>query len=195
VPERGAVPHGQQHDRVQADHRPRHANHRNRNRHLLRAVLRAWIAEKKLGASALVFTVPAELRRILDRDMKAAGIPKRDERNRTVDVHAMRTTFATMLSASGIAPRTAQAAMRHSDIKLTMGTYTDPKMLDVRQAVERLPGLSPAPTVPVCVHDCAHNSDPEGQNPIPADKMSAIRAFGKFACRAETLEMSTKNPR
>jgi integrase len=59
--------------------------------------------------------------RILDRDLRAAGIPKRDDRGRTVDVHAMRTTFGTLLSRTGAAPRTAQAAMRHSDIKLTMG--------------------------------------------------------------------------
>ncbi len=37
--------------------------------------------------------------------------------------------------------RTAQAAMRHSDIRLTMQTYTDPKLLDVRGAVESLPDL------------------------------------------------------
>ena len=31
--------------------------------------------------------------------------------------------------------------MRHSDIRLTMGVYTDPKLLDVRGAVEALPAL------------------------------------------------------
>src|SRR3954470_16348925 len=62
----------------------------------------------------------------------------------------MRTTFGTLLSRSGAAPRTAQAAMRHSDIKLTMGVYTDPRLLDVRGAVEKLPALPlPAGTGPV----------------------------------------------
>ena len=37
--------------------------------------------------------------------------------------------------------RTAQAAARHSDIKLTMRTYTDPKLLDVHAAIESLPSL------------------------------------------------------
>lgn len=106
--------------------------------------LRQWIAERKLAAKDKVFTVPAGLRRILDRDMKSAGIPKRDERGRTVDVHAMRTTFGTMLSTTGTAPRTAQAAMRHSDIRLTMGTDTDAGQLDVRQALEKLPIFPPA---------------------------------------------------
>ena len=76
---------------------------------MLAAELRQWVAEKKLALADLLFTVPTGLRRILDRDMQAAGIPKRDERGRTVDVHAMRTTFATMLSTSGTAPRTHHA--------------------------------------------------------------------------------------
>ena len=69
----------------------------------------------------------AGLVRILDRDLVAAGIArrvkvdgkwkidKRDERGRTVDVHALRHTFGTLLSKGGVAPRTAQAAMRHSN--------------------------------------------------------------------------------
>ena len=88
-----------------------------------------------------VFKVPAGLVRILDRDLRLAGIPKRDERGRTVDVHAMRTTFGTLLSKAEVAPRTAQAAMRHSTIDLTMNVYTDPRLLDVAGAVESLPAL------------------------------------------------------
>jgi hypothetical protein len=102
-----------------------------------------------------LFTVPAGLVRILDRDLVAAGIAhrvevapgkwkidKRDERGRTVDVHALRHTFGTLLSKGGVAPRTAQAAMRHSTIELTMNVYTDPKLLDVAGAVEVLPELA-----------------------------------------------------
>ena len=85
--------------------------------------------------------MPAGLVRILDRDLKRAEIPKRDERGRTVDVHAMRHTFGTLLSKGGVAPRTAQAAMRHSSIDLTMNVYTDPKLLDVAGAMEALPAL------------------------------------------------------
>jgi len=76
------------------------------------------------------------------RDLVLAGIPKRDERGRTLDVHALRHTFSTLLSKGGVAPRTAQAAMRHSDISLTMNTYTDPKLLDVHAALNSLPSLS-----------------------------------------------------
>ena len=107
----------------------------------------------RLPADTPLFTVPAGLVRILDRDLVAAGIArrvevdgkwkidKRDERGRTVDVHALRHTFGTLFSAGGVAPRTAQAAMRHSTIDLTMNVYTDPKLLDVAGAMESLPAL------------------------------------------------------
>ena len=89
-----------------------------------------------------LFRVPAGLVRILDRDLNAAGIDKADERGRTLDVHALRGTFATLLSKGGVAPRTAQAAMRHSTIDLTMNAYTDPKLLDVCGALDSLPSLN-----------------------------------------------------
>ena len=76
-----------------------------------------------------------------NRDLKAAGIAKIDDRGRTIDVHALRHTFGTLLSAAGVAPRVAQAAMRHSSIDLTMNVYTDPRLLDLAGAVEALPVL------------------------------------------------------
>jgi integrase len=76
-----------------------------------------------------------------DLDLNAAGIEKQDELGRTVDMHALRTTFGTYLSKAGVAPRTAQEALRHSTIELTMGSYTDPKLLDVAGAINRLPNL------------------------------------------------------
>ena len=66
----------------------------------------------------------------------------RNERGRTVDVHALRHTFGTHLSRNGVALRTAQAAMRHSSLDLTMNVYTDRSLLDVRGAVEALPELA-----------------------------------------------------
>jgi integrase len=132
--------------------------------------LRGWLADKlrrlqgeagelggpvpvRLPPDAPVFEVPERLVKILDRDLVLAGIArrvqvggkwkidKRNERGRTIDVHALRITFGTLLSKGGVAPRTAQSAMRHSDIKLTMGVYTDPALLDVRGALDALPSL------------------------------------------------------
>lgn len=95
----------------------------------------------RLPGNVRVFDIPDGLVRILDRDLRAAGIPKRDERGRTLDVHALRTTFGTLLSRGGVPLRTAQATMRHSTPTLTANTYTDPKLLDVAGALDALPSL------------------------------------------------------
>jgi hypothetical protein len=94
-----------------------------------------------LPADTRLFNIPRQLVKTLNRDLLLAGIPKRDERGRTVDVHAMRTTFGTLLSKGGVPLRTAQAAMRHSDPSLTANVYTDPRLLDVHAALDSLPGL------------------------------------------------------
>jgi Phage integrase family len=95
----------------------------------------------KLPGDTAVFEVPIGLVRIFNRDLKAAGIAKRDDRGRTLDVHALRTTFGTLLSRGGVPLRTAQAAMRHSDPSLTASVYTDPRLLDVHGALDALPSL------------------------------------------------------
>jgi integrase len=119
---------------------------------------RHWLADKlaRLQAEALrtdapiparlppetpVFDVPDKLCKILNRDLRLAGIAKRDDRGRVLDVHALRHTFGSLLSKGGVTPRTAQAAMRHSKIDLTMNVYTDPALLDVRGALDTLPAL------------------------------------------------------
>jgi len=123
------------------------------------AELGAWIDEKaeavcrqRVGVAGVVgvvddvplFDVPDKLVRILDRDLAAAGIPKRDERGRTVDVHAMRGTFASHLAAAGVSPVTLKTLMRHARIETTLKHYADPALLDVAGAVEMLPAMSSA---------------------------------------------------
>src|SRR5262245_46622731 len=77
----------------------------------------------------------------MDRDLKRAGIPKVDDRGRTVDVHALRHTFGTQLGKAGVPLQTARVALRHSAFELTAGVYTGPRLLDVAGAVEALPSL------------------------------------------------------
>lgn len=76
--------------------------------------------------------------------LKAAGIPYLGALGRRIDWHAMRTTFGTMLSTAGIAPRIAMELMRHSDLRLTMKVYTDAKVLDLSGAIEKLPDIAAA---------------------------------------------------
>lgn len=105
-----------------------------------------WI-EDEHGAQAApdtkLFKIPAHLLMYFNRDLAAAGIPKKDDRGYTLDIHSLRHTFGSMLSAVGVAPRTAQAAMRHSSIDLTMNIYTDPRVLDIAAAIQALPRIWP----------------------------------------------------
>ena len=64
--------------------------------------------------------MPHDLIKVLNLDLAAAGINKEDGRSRTVDLYALRHTFGTHLSKNGVAPRAAQAAMRHSSLDLTV---------------------------------------------------------------------------
>lgn len=97
----------------------------------LRADLAGEIKEwtKDAKSTDRVFNVPTGLLRIMDRDLVAAGIPKADQDGCVVHVHALRHSFGTHLSMAGVPPRIAQKAMRHSNIALTMNTYTDARLL------------------------------------------------------------------
>ena len=108
-------------------------------------------AQDALPLDAKLFTKPPAIR-IFDADLQAAGIPKYDARGRVVDIHALRHTFGTHLSAAGVHPRTAMAAMRHSRIELTMNLYTDPVLLDVAGAVNALPAFGAAADAFVASH-------------------------------------------
>jgi integrase len=103
----------------------------------LAAELQEWTSGKQTDELAL--NVPTGLLRILKRDLKSVDIPKIDEPKRRVHIHALRHSTGTHLSAANVSPRTAQAVMRHSDIKLTMNVYTDERLYDAAGAVEMLP--------------------------------------------------------
>ncbi len=89
------------------------------------------------------------------KDLVAAGIPFEDEQGRRVDLHALRMTYGTNLTASGAAPRVVMELMRHSDIKLTMRIYTDAAQLPLTEAVAKLPALDLAQVCPeLCPKTC-----------------------------------------
>lgn len=62
-----------------------------------------------------------------------------DHDGRFADFHSNRHTFITSLSRNHISPRTAQTLARHSDIRLTMGTYTHIELADQQAAIAVLP--------------------------------------------------------
>jgi len=71
--------------------------------------------------------------------LAAAGIDWLDDEGRRADLHAMRHTYGTLLSKAGVSPREAMELMRHTDLRLTMKVYTDPRIFDLAAAVAKLP--------------------------------------------------------
>jgi integrase len=80
----------------------------------------------------------ANLRRIFDRLLVAAQIPREDEHGRRLDVHALRHSFASRLARNGVGVAHAQRLMGHADPKLTMRAYTHLGVEDLRGAVDAI---------------------------------------------------------
>ena len=105
------------------------------------AALRGFLAGKLPAAPA--FKMPTgHLAAMLKADLKAAGIPYRDDAGRMADFHSLRHTFITNLAASGRHPKTAQILARHSSITLTLDRYTHSIIGDEAAALHGLPDLS-----------------------------------------------------
>lgn len=96
----------------------------------------AWVAGR--SADAPLIDLPASLAPRLQGDLRAAGLEQVDAAGYHLDAHSLRYTFCTALARAGVAPRVAQEAMRHSSPLLTAKVYTDPRLLAVAEAMERI---------------------------------------------------------
>ncbi len=77
--------------------------------------------------------------RDMRKDFDAAGITATDSEARRADFHCLRKTFDTRLQANGVGFVTSMNLMRHSDPRLTAGTYTDASLLPKAEAINGLP--------------------------------------------------------
>lgn len=100
-----------------------------------------WIRETGRGPADAALAVPSQTAAVLRHDLAAAGVPFEDTRGRRADFHALRGSLASHLNAAGVPATAARAMMRHSSIRLTMETYHDEGMDDLRSAVENLPEI------------------------------------------------------
>ena len=78
-------------------------------------------------------------------DCQRAGVDHKDAGGRTVDRHALRTTFSAWLRAAGTDIYKFKKLIRHGDIRTTMKHYGDESQLDDVSAVESLPDLDNLP--------------------------------------------------
>ena len=94
--------------------------------------------------NARAFDLPSKYRMadMLRADLESAGIDWQDDGDGVIDFHSLRHCTASLLAASGVNPKTAQAIMRHSDINLTMSRYSHVFRGAESEAVESLPDFS-----------------------------------------------------
>lgn len=74
-------------------------------------------------------------------DLKDAGIPRQDTAGRVVDLHSLRHTFVTWAHDGGASIRELTDLARHSDARLTIGTYTHSDDDARRRIIDHLPVL------------------------------------------------------
>ncbi len=141
------------------------------------------------------------------RDLKGAGIGRVDADGRRVVFHSLRHTFATNLNRAGVAPRVAMELMRHSEIALTMRTYTDRQFLPIFDAMEQLPRFSAPESLPVAAvatgtdgrlsnakEDAHHDAHRVVKSSLrvstPVDSASALDAMQTLENKADSLHLA-----
>ena len=74
-------------------------------------------------------------------DIERAGIPFADDKGRTIDRHALRTTFVSWLGLYGVDPRAQVALARHAPTGITLRHYQDFSLFDLWGEIEKLPAI------------------------------------------------------
>ena len=83
---------------------------------------------------------------MIDQMNEAAFESATDGNGGRIDFHALRTTFVTRLQTAGVHPRVAMGLARHSEMRLTMNTYTDTSHLPLASTIQQLPEFGAAST-------------------------------------------------
>ena len=105
-------------------------------------LLRTWLQEQPLGADERLFPHLAGKKtgKMMQRDLKDAGVPYQTKDGKYRDFHALRHSFISNLWDAEATPPQAQRLARHSDIRLTMKySHVDSEAEDA--VIRRMPGL------------------------------------------------------
>lgn len=137
------------------------------------------------GGTAVFFKGITRMERFR-KDLEEAGICQIDPRGRELDFHSFRRGFATMLNAAGVPLRVAMELMRHSDARLTLGTYTDAQHLPLSIEVQKLPVLQPSPISSPKTGSAGPNLGKAGQR-VEFDTSSECRQEEKVGLERATV--------
>ncbi len=124
------------------------------------------------------------------RERRASDMLAVDDRSgRIMDWHSFRHGYITALVKSGASAKVAQTLARHSDVRLTLNTYTTLELSDTRQAVEHAFGPAPTPSragQPAAMRATGTANhrpiDPEKHTPDPqGNPQGRVRIWGRSA--------------
>jgi len=121
------------------------------------------------STTAKVFRNAPRLR-TLKSDLERAGIEFRDPRGRTVDRHALRTTFITWLGLFGVDPRAQIRLARHAPTGITLKHYQDFDGFDLFAEIRKLPGIPQGESEP-----SASTAPPVVPQVVPTGGISQLR--------------------
>jgi integrase len=116
-------------------------NH-NAGKIYLKSQLAQMLADIKPAAVAAdepVFADRIASMRKMHEHLEAAKITACNEQGCKVDFHALRGTYNTNLELAGGSLQVRQELLRHSDPRLTAGTYMDTTRLETASLIEKLP--------------------------------------------------------
>jgi integrase len=130
----------------------------------------ATMMARDLEAARAKWLDEAKTKQERQRREESSFLEYEDADGQFADFHALRKTFITNLSLAGVQPKAAQTLARHSDINLTMNTYTTLQVLDQAAAVESLP------PVPSAVEQKAGGSSESRRDPATIDAEHAVHA-------------------
>ena len=100
--------------------------------------LQPWLAKRPAGERLWPGLARTRTSDMFAADARDAGIQVEDAEGRVIDFHALRHTFITNLTRSGVDPKSAQELARHSTIDLTMQYYTHLGLRDIAASIQGL---------------------------------------------------------
>ncbi len=99
-------------------------------------LLRTWLEGKPDNVA--VFPITDRSAKMVQKDLKAAGINPADSEGRRLDFHSLRGFYASALLEGGASVKTTQTLMRHSTPLLTLNLYARLDPADAARAVESI---------------------------------------------------------
>ncbi len=94
-----------------------------------------------LGVARSLWIAEATTKKDRREREKSDFLRYQDSQGKFADFHSLRHTFVTNLARANVDPKTAQTLARHSDIRLTMNTYTHVDQDRQAAAIKSLPGF------------------------------------------------------